>query len=134
MICSTQREVLCQSQLIFYGILQHPNIPYAFKCPCVDIIFPSMCNNENFSTQYIKQIEFITQQISHWISLKIFFFLQCRLWSICHLFCNALIFFTVSILFGNNQKIGLKWKQNLMSCRRYEYGAEHLKILRHLKV
>ena len=35
--------------------------------------------------------------------------------------------FTVPVLLGNNQKTGLKWKQNLVSPNKYEYGAENLK-------
>ena len=46
---------------------------------------------------------------------------------VCHLKCKVLTFFTVPILLGNNRKIGLKWKQNLMTSRRYGYGADNLK-------
>ena len=90
------------------------------------------CNTLTFLA-FLNEFEFVTPWM---IEFHAIFNLLRRtwVWIARDLFCNVLIFSTVLILLGNNQKIKLKWKQNLLLSRRYVHRAGNLKIVSHLKV
>ena len=125
-----------QNQLIFFVVMQHSNI-YDLRCLClvsIDIIFSSMCSTEVASTYGIKAKPSLVQDF--WMNLKLeslnftqyLFFFDGAGFELFPIFFEMSWFlFTVPVLLGNNQKTGLKWKQNLVSPNKYEYGAENLK-------
>ena len=78
---------------------------------------------------FLNKFEFVKPRI---VEFHTIFLVLWRnwLWIVRYVFCNVSIFFTVPILLGINWKIGLKWKQNSISSRRYGYRAEDLKIIR----
>ena len=116
--------------------MQHSNI-YDLRCLClvsIDIIFSSMCSTEVASTYGIKAKPSLVQDF--WMNLKLeslnftqyLFFFDGAGFELFPIFFEMSWFlFTVPVLLGNNQKTGLKWKQNLVSPNKYEYGAENLK-------
>ena len=138
-------ELATKSVNFFCCCVQHPHIPYVLMSPCIYQVywyhFPLHMQYWNrFHTQCIMQ-NLPLSRISGWIWFDEFGFYTIFLilwwswhWIVSHLLCSVLIFFTVQILVGNNWKIGLKWKQNLMLSRSYGYWAENLKIMRLLKV
>ena len=116
--------------------MQHPHIPYALRGSCVyqvywyHFLLNMQCWNR-FHTQYITQnllneFEFVTPRMVEFYTIFLVLWRSWH-WTISHLLCSVLIFFMVPILLGDNRKIELKWKQNLMPSRRYGYGAENLK-------
>ena len=105
-------------------------IPYALRCPYV-YWYHFLLHGQHwnhFHTYYIKQNLHLSQ-ISEWIWIY-----STKNHKVSQNIYIYIYIFTVMILLGNNQKIELKWKQNLMFPRRYGYGAENLKIIRHLQV
>ena len=110
---------------------------YALRCPCVYWchILLHMQHWNRFYTHYIKQNLHLSE-ISEWIvefHIISLFLWRTRLWIVRQLFLNVVIFFMVPVLLGNNQKIGFKWKQNLMPSGRYGHGAENPKDISRFK-
>ena len=109
-----------QNRLIFFVVAQDPHIPYALWCPCVyQYHFLLHVQHWNrFRTVYktkLSPFQDIWYFIIYtpWIAeLHTVLLLLWRswFWTLRHLFCNALISFTVPILPGNNRKLGLNEK------------------------
>ena len=114
-----------QNRLIFFVVAQDPHIPYALWCPCVyQYHFLLHVQHRNrFRTVYKTKLSpfrdiwyFIIY--TPWIAeLHTVLLLLWRSWfcTLRHLFCNALISFTVPILLSNNRKLGLN--ENKLRCR-----------------